>query len=207
MAPNGFGKSSIATAFASLSGNRIEVKKENKPNELETLISQLKIELTTGQQIIANSTINTISDAFDIYVVQSQLLPKATAQRFGKIVTAKASMNIKPTTIYKTIPQKCVFSYNLNRLKKVFGDSGKILSDISPLYSRVNFIKKAERKINFHVFELQSFKKNISSVVSNITSLSKLKVSKIKQEIESKKLFEIVCQDYIELSSLTCWLN
>ena len=78
VAPNGFGKSSIATAFASLSGNRIEVKKENKPNELETLISQLKIELTTGQQIIANSTINTISDAFDIYPKASFDVPYTT---------------------------------------------------------------------------------------------------------------------------------
>ena len=202
VAPNGFGKSSIATAFASLSGNKIEVKKENKPNEIEALVSQLKIELTTGEQLIANSENNTISSMFDIYVVQSQLLPKATAQRFGKIVTAKASMNIKPTTIYKTIPHKCVFSYNLNRLRKLFGKSGKILPDISPLYSRVNFIKKVERKIDFHIFELQTFKKNISSVVSNISTLSKLNVSKIKQEIESMKLFETVCQDYIELSIL-----
>lgn len=35
VAPNGFGKSSIATAFASLSRNKIEVKKDNKP---ETII-------------------------------------------------------------------------------------------------------------------------------------------------------------------------
>lgn len=48
VAPNGFGKSSIATAFASLSGNRLEVKKEDKPDEKENLVSQLKIELTTG---------------------------------------------------------------------------------------------------------------------------------------------------------------
>lgn len=202
VAPNGFGKSSIATAFASLSGNRLEVKKEDKPDEKKNLVSQLKIELTTGNQLIANKTSNTISDTFDIYVVQSQLLPKATAQRFGKIVTAKASMNIKPTTIYKTIPQKCDFSYNLNKLRKSFGGSGKILSDISQLYLRVNFIKKLERKIDFHVFDLQTFKRNISLIISNITALSKLNVSKIKQEIEEKKLFDTVCQDFIELASL-----
>lgn len=202
VAPNGFGKSSIATAFASLLGNKIEVKKEDKPNEDEHLTSQLQIILTTGQQLIANKTSNTISDNFDIYVVKSQLLPKATAQRFGKIVTAKASMNIKPTTIYKTIPQKFNFSYSLNNQRRLFGASGKVLIDISPLYQRVSFIKKVERKIDFHIFDLQTFKKSISSIITDITALSKLKATQIKREIENNSLFGSVCSEFKGLAFL-----
>lgn len=202
VAPNGFGKSSIATAFASLLGNKIEVKKEDKPNEEEQLPSQLQIVLTTGQQLIANTTNNTISDNFDVYVVKNQLLPKATAQRYGKIVTAKASMNIRPTTIYRTIPQKSEFSYNISKQRQLFGASGKILMDISSLYQRVAFIKKVERKIDFHVFDLQTFKKNISSIFIKISALSKLSASQIKREIEENNLFGTVCSDYKVLALL-----
>ena len=90
--------------------------------------------LSTGQTISANKNSNTIRESFSIHVVTNPLLPTAKAQRFGKIVTAKASMNIEPTVVIKTIPTVVHFDYNLPKMKRAFGASNKILIDISRLF-------------------------------------------------------------------------
>ena len=135
VAPNGFGKSSFATAFGSLNSKRIEIKDDeirNGDNSLSPLLAITTCE-EKEEKFIATNTENNISKKFDIFVVNCQLRPNAKAQRFGKIVTAKASLNIAPTIIYKTIPRKVNFAYSYSKMKRDFGNNGKILNDISEL--------------------------------------------------------------------------
>lgn len=110
VAPNGFGKSSFALAFKTLVANKIVLKPEEEPNPINGEPSVI-LSLSTGQTISANKDSNTIRDLFTIHVVTNPLLPTAKAQRFGKIVTAKASMNIEPTVVIKTIPGAIRFEY------------------------------------------------------------------------------------------------
>lgn len=60
VAPNGFGKSSIAIAFNSLKANKIELADENMHNGNKALTPTISLKLSTGKEIEANGSKNTI---------------------------------------------------------------------------------------------------------------------------------------------------
>ena len=186
VAPNGFGKSSFATAFSSLNSKRIDIKDDeirNGDNSLSPLLAITTCE-ENEERFIATSTGNSISNKFDIFVVNCQLRPNAKAQRFGKIITAKASLNIAPTIIYKTIPRKVEFAYSYSRMKKDFGNNGKVLDDISKLLQNPFIIELIEKKVDFNHFKLKTFQTKLNSVVSSINSI----ISKNSEELKIKIL-------------------
>ncbi|MCI6417360.1 MAG: hypothetical protein MR791_08550 [Bacteroidales bacterium] len=63
VAPNGWGKSSLTTAFESLRSNKIDVEKENKHKQDETLESELTI-VYDGTSYTATSHKNEINNLF-----------------------------------------------------------------------------------------------------------------------------------------------
>ena len=73
-------------------------------------------------------------------MINCQLKPKATAQRYGGRTIARASNDISPTVMIQTIPPKINFDYSLPRNKRDFGINGKLLTDISNIYSQYNLI-------------------------------------------------------------------
>lgn len=200
VAPNGFGKSSFAIAFKSLVSNRIVLKPEEEPIPRNGDPS-VSLSLSTGQTVSADMNGNTIRDIFSIHVVTNPLLPTAIAQRFGKIVTAKAYMNIEPTVVIKTIPMAIHFEYNLAYLKKMFGASNKILMDISTLYSNYAFLNKIEKKVDTHVFELKSYKNTVESTLAVINSFHTDTSATIKQKIIANSMFASFCQEFHAISA------
>lgn len=84
VAPNGFGKSSIAIGFESLKQNRIDLSEVNHHNNDTANEPRIQLKLSTGETLVASNRQNDISAYFDIYVVNNQLRPKATAQRYGE---------------------------------------------------------------------------------------------------------------------------
>lgn len=105
-------------------------------------------------------------------MVNNQLKSNATAQRFGKVVTAKASLDIKPTPIIRRIPGNVPFDNKLADMKHLFGSNNKVLLDISGLYGNVVNFYQIEHGISFHVFGLQSYTKAISNVITTINQMS-----------------------------------
>lgn len=155
VAPNGFGKSSLATVFKSLKSNKIELDKDDYYMNDETNLPVLKLKLSTGEALEASRDANSISSYFRVYVINSQLKPKAIAQSYGGRTIAKASMDIKPTVIIPTIPQKVKFDFSLKQMKQDFGNSGKLLSDISMLFKDFDFVDKISKKVQFNEFKLK----------------------------------------------------
>lgn len=172
VAPNGFGKSSFAVAFKALLTKKIELKPEEEPVPKQGNPSVV-LSLSTGQTICANEDGNTILNSFSTHVVTNPLIPVAKAQRFGRAVTAKASMNIEPTIVIKTIPKAVPFDYKLAEMKKEFGASGKILKDISKLYSNYSFLGRVEKSVDAHVFDLRAYRRAISGCLAVINGLYK----------------------------------
>lgn len=132
VAPNGFGKSSIAIAFDSLNQKRIDLDKNvcyrcNPQNPPE-----LKLTIINGHEpmeLIADGNQNTITDLFDIQVIRSGLRPKATRNFAGG---ASASLEVQSIEICK-IPEKAAFEYTYTRVKEYFGENGKLLPNITNL--------------------------------------------------------------------------
>ncbi len=183
VAPNGFGKSSIATAFNSLKPSKIELKDIDMHNGNKTLPGSLSIKLSTGVDLEVDEQHNTIKNIFDVFVVNSQLKPKAVAQRMGTFVHPRASMEIETTTIYKTVPSKAVFKYALRDIKKTFGKNGKILPDISPLFSNFRAIEAIERKVDFKSLKQKKCHKEIQDLILHVNSIKGNTNTEIKKNI------------------------
>lgn len=129
VAPNGFGKSSIATAFSSMNSKRMTLEGENCHREDESNAPELAITVSSGR-LVADTTKNEIRKAFDIIVIKSGLKPKATQRRMGGFTSSTASLEIQAIPLRK-IPEKAAFAYKASDLKSNFGANGKVLPNMN----------------------------------------------------------------------------
>lgn len=204
VAPNGFGKSSIATAFASIESSSINLSEDNAYNNNKSNLPRLEIELTDGRIVYADNQSNTIKDLFHICVAHNALKPSATVKRFNGRNLVKTYMDIKPTKLIQTIPQNIEFCYNHASLKRQFGASAKILPNIASLYRNYNAIVQVEEKteIQFHEFDLQRYNNPINEVRGRINShYLKTAVSIIKL-IELEQMFVGISQELDKLKNV-----
>ncbi|WP_016899491.1 hypothetical protein [Pseudoalteromonas sp. PAMC 22718] len=128
VAPNGFGKSSVATAFSSMNTKRIDLAEKDYHKENDKLAPELSVTVN-GQKLTADKTKNEIRQQFDVLVVNSGLTPKAKKHFKGAV---SSTIEVKPITICK-IPAKAEFSYKPTDAKTSFGQNGKILPNVSDL--------------------------------------------------------------------------
>jgi len=144
VAPNGFGKSSIAVAFKSLKSTRIDLNKEHYYQANDSLIPQIIISIEDGSgsvsQLVANNSTNSISSKFDHFVINNQVFAKAKKNRIGGNVIASAKLEIPEIVLINTIPENKVFSYSPAAEKIKVGNNGKALSNISNILSSKRFI-------------------------------------------------------------------
>lgn len=202
VATNGFGKSSIAAAFNSLKSNKLELIKENLHEENDTLQPLIKLQLTNGEELIANSATNTISQKFSVFVISNPIKPIAKAQRFGATVTAKASLEIPDVVVVKTIPKKVNFVYSIKKLREKLGSNGKVLNDISELFNRIEVVKKIDKQIDFHKFELKKFKSAIGSILDHAKALDNNTAENLKTQIIQSGILDIECPEFSKLISI-----
>lgn len=127
VAPNGFGKSSFAIAFDSLKSNKIELDEKNFHNNDPANKPYLSLMLSTGQTLIADENQNSITNVFDVFVINNQIEPKSKVQSFGGKAFAKTSLDIHPTVLVPTVPSKIGFNYIPAVLKTEFGVNGNKL--------------------------------------------------------------------------------
>ena len=96
VAPNGFGKSSLATAFNSMNNRRINLSEDDFHAEDETLAPRIYIEYerpdNSSAILEATATTNTISSELDYFVINNQTKPKGNASTFGGFANARASL-------------------------------------------------------------------------------------------------------------------
>lgn len=169
VAPNGFGKSSFSIGFDSLKRSKIELDDKNyhQDNTANRPILSLVVEDASGvRTLTANDTTNTILSEFDIFVINSQLMAKATKMNIGGTVIVKSSLEISPTVLVPTIPPKTDFIYSPSTLKTSFGANGKILPNISnafrcapllwDIYNQVDFSKFSQVKISAQLTTIKS---------------------------------------------------
>jgi len=135
VAPNGFGKSSIATAFASMNSRRMDLADKDCHKEDTSLNPELTIEFDGGK-LTADKGKNDIRKQFDVTVINSRLVPKAKRGFQGSV---SASLEVRVIPICK-IPPKSRFSYSASAAKAAFGTSGKVLPNISGLLQDIGIV-------------------------------------------------------------------
>lgn len=203
VAPNGFGKSSFAIAFDSLKSSKIELDEKNYFNNILTNRPKLSLTLSNNTTLTADDNQNTISTTFDVFVINNQTEPKSTLQTHNGYSYAKSSLEITPTILVQTIPEKIDFNYNSGIIKSEFGINGnKLLNNISSLFNCGQLFNRIENEIDFTRFSLKKYKTIIDSSITSINQQVDTG-AEIKKWIVSEILPKInVLDEFVKFSNI-----
>lgn len=207
VAPNGFGKSSFGIGFNSLGRDKISISDKHLHNNNSANLPAINISIqdSTGvRTLTADSTTNTISNEFDVFVINSQLLAKATKMKIGGNVIAKPSLEIAPIILVNTIPKKVEFGYHFPDAKRSFGTSGKTLPDISELFSCPAAIRQIVDEIALNKFGQVRISAAVNAVKTEINQQTGT-ADDIKNWIETNKITAL--QAIEELNNLGILLS
>lgn len=175
VAPNGFGKSSFGIGFNSLGRDRINLDEKHCHNNDCSNLPEIKIDIQDSSgntTLIANGSSNSISDVFDVFVINSQLLAKATKRKIHGNTIVSSSLEIAPTILIPTIPKKVEFGYRLPNAKRDFGSNGKILKDISPLVQSAPAIWQIVNEVPLHKFNQVKVSRSIAKIIDEVNTLT-----------------------------------
>ncbi|MFY4776313.1 hypothetical protein [Metabacillus sp. RGM 3146] len=141
VAPNGYGKSTIATTFNALKPNKLELEKEDLFDGNEENVPSLEIELTLDETscttLTADGTKNEFSRSINTYVIKNPVYAKSTSRSYGGRSTASARLDVRDLEIYKNIPQKVEVPYKIREFKEKFDGKGKVFLNISEVFKSV----------------------------------------------------------------------
>lgn len=139
VAPNGFGKSSLAAAFSALRNKRMELPKDQHHLEDESLAPKLTLTIKKNGQtstLTADGNGNAIAGTFDVHVVTSRLRATATKRNMGKFTTVTASLEISELVLVPTTPPKAKHIYDVTAMRGRFGSSGKAFRNLEKTLGR-----------------------------------------------------------------------
>lgn len=128
VAPNGFGKSSLAVAFNSMNSNRIALKEDDFHQENSQLHPEISIQYKRPDnsivQLKATNSSNTISNEFAYFVINNPTKPKGIGSQFGR---ASATLEIEDVVLVDRIPNNVSFNYQYRTMQGKFGNNAKVL--------------------------------------------------------------------------------
>ena len=133
VAPNGFGKSSLAIAFASLKRTGIDLEDKDKHNRSEDSDPEISLKFEDDSVLTATSDSNEIANKFYTFVINSQLDSKATTRKIHGFASSTSSLYIKPITLVNTIPDKKVLNYGYREMKRKFNNFSKLFINFTSL--------------------------------------------------------------------------
>lgn len=172
VAPNGFGKSSFAGAFKSLKPRSLDIpayllhkKSEENKAKLQITYSINDVDRT----VLANENINEVSKVFSISVINSKLMPKATAKSgFNQHAKPKASLIIEPVTLVEKVPSKPENSLSTSNFKEEFGDCWKILPNIQSFLENELFLNSLLSLPTINAFAKKTVWKTLDKLIEDI---------------------------------------
>ena len=134
VAPNGFGKSSLAAAFDSLKPRSLKIHPSLLHNDDTANMPKIEVVYTDNgveKTAKADDTCNEISKVFSVSVINSKLRPRAVAKTgFNRFAKPTASLIIEPITLVEKVPSRPGNDFAVSDFKQAFGTSGKILPNI-----------------------------------------------------------------------------
>lgn len=172
VAPNGFGKSSLATAFNSMNNNRIKLHKDDLHSEDPNNLPKISIEYIKADGTILNldatNANNTISSEIDYFVINNQTKPKGIGSQFG---ATTAILEIQDVVLVDRIPTRVLFAYSYTKNKVQFGQNSKVIPNITLMLTNLILVEK----LSANYLALQRgngnrIKARIESVIDNINN-------------------------------------
>jgi hypothetical protein len=121
IAPNGFGKSSFARAFASMNRDRIKLEEMDFHKNSSASIPEIILVWNDGgavYNLAADNTKNEISSYFDCHVISSNMRAKGVKRTFGGQTQVSASIVADSIILYDDVPERIVMSYSYVSAKR-----------------------------------------------------------------------------------------
>ena len=137
VAPNGFGKSSLATAFESLKRTKLDVSEDNKHIEHKAASCSLKLTID-GYEYTADDTKNDLSDYIPC-VIHNRSRVDYSKRRVRGYVNVEAYIEIEDIEVGSVEPPVRI-PYSINTMKNVFGVNKKIVTSIDYLLADNRFL-------------------------------------------------------------------
>ncbi|WP_418185471.1 hypothetical protein ACNSOS_00235 [Aliarcobacter vitoriensis] len=171
VAPNGFGKSSIACAFESLKPSKLELEEKNFHLKNASLQPELKVTFDSSSFMATNTT-NSITNKFDYYVINSPLYAKCTKRNTGRFTAVSSSLESENIELISTIPDRIEFEYAISTMSGKFGVNGKILPNIkSTLMTNFEFWYLFSKKVDIKDFTKKTtFENPLNSIIERINT-------------------------------------
>ena len=137
VAPNGFGKSSLATAFESLKRTRLEISEDNKHIGEKNQPSSLTLTID-GCVYTADGTKNEIA-GYQACVIHNRSRVDYKKQRIKNYVNVEAYLEIEDIDVCP-VESPAAITYQINSIKSTFGANKKVLTTIDPLLRNSQFL-------------------------------------------------------------------
>jgi ABC-type cobalamin/Fe3+-siderophores transport system ATPase subunit len=170
VAPNGFGKSSVAAAFNSMNNNRINLSEDDYHLEDDTLLPRIYIEYERVDSSIATleatATTNTISSELDYFVINNPTKPKGIGSQFGR---ASATLEIKDVVLVDRIPANAPFGNQYRAAQQRFGQNARVLPNPNAALSNLKLVEKLSQ--NFQALQRangQRIQARIDAIINEI---------------------------------------
>ena len=173
VAPNGFGKSSIAMAFLSLNRDRLNVAREDLYEKNINLKPKVSI-VYNNKTLEASQDENEISKEINCCVINSRTKAKSKNRRINNQLISSAKLAIEPIVVCNTIPSKTTIKiYDLSEIKKDFGKNSKLIKNINSSIMKY-FIKLSDKGLLEGLEKLNSkkFLSDITLIKNHINSFS-----------------------------------
>lgn len=144
VAPNGFGKSTIATAFKYAESGKMKVNTKDLFNQDVNNHPKLEVELTGNHAgtYISTDTVGGIANNMSVFVIKSPLYAKSTTRRIGPSTTRSAELRVEDIVVYSRIPYNYELCYTYRDFVRQFGNRSKLFLNISQMLSNCTNIKK-----------------------------------------------------------------
>lgn len=190
VAPNGFGKSTIVTAFDSLKPMKLELKKEDFYNKDAANKASLKLTFIgdIAGEYTADVSKNEISANMFVYVINSPVYAKSTSRRMGGYSSSSAVLDVEDLVLISKIPERVCINYSISEIKRSYGTIGKCFCNLSDIFKntkdlnliadKTELLKKGTQQVRAQ----QGIRDFISNVDTNGTS------AEIKSKITNEQI-------------------
>jgi energy-coupling factor transporter ATP-binding protein EcfA2 len=169
VAPNGFGKSSLATAFESLKRTKLDVSEDNKHIGHKAASCSLKLTID-GYEYTADDTKNDLSDYIPC-VIHNRSRVDYSKRRVRGYVNVEAYIEIEDIEVGSVEPPVRI-PYSINTMKNVFGVNKKIVTSIDYLLADNRFLCLLQECFNdFVKFQTKTRKNKVKAIQDQINKL------------------------------------
>lgn len=142
VAPNGYGKSTIATAFKAGGSGKMKLDAKDVYQQNPDNHPKLEIELCgeNAGVFVSTDTDGNISRHLSLYTINSPLYAKSTTRGFNRNVAATADLRVEQVVVYSSIPENYNLSYSYRSISGRHENKSKLFLNISEMLTNCDNI-------------------------------------------------------------------